>query len=209
MLLRKDDPWHPQASIPDVRNWRVVDANNREVGFVESVIVDFKSGVAEAIWIGPNERFAIDEIEVGDQVVRLRRPLEIGEGRAHEGDPVVSTGTFEDAYRDHFERHFGDELSYEAVAAAYSFGREMSMDAHFAGRDYDRAREDLRALWVWRYPQRGYEPIEDAVRFAYELAREQRRPNDVKRVAWALGVDGKESEAAHGGGINLGLKQRR
>src|SRR5690606_38929896 len=108
-----------------------------------------------------------------------------------------------------FERHFGDELSYEAAAAACSFGRAVSMDGHFAGRDYDRAREGLRALWVWRYPQRGYEPVEDAVRFADELAREQRRAKDVKRVAWALVVDCKASEAADGGGINLGSKQRR
>lgn len=193
MLLRKDDPWNRKLDLPDIRNWRVVDVDNRPVGFVESVIVDPQQNRFEAIFVGANERFAADEIDVGEQVIRVKASVE---RPSHDGARAQrSFHRYGEAFRDHFERIFTErEIEFDVVEEAYAFGRRMALDAHFAGRSYDRAREDLVALWITRRSPIPYERVEPAIRFAYELIREGARfePKGLERERQQV-LDGKRN----------------
>lgn len=169
MLLRKDDPWNAKLPIPDIRNWRVVDRQNVLIGFVESLVVDPRENIFEALFTGANERFHLDEIEIGEHVVCVTRPLE----RGSDADPTSTPGggTFDHAYRDHFTSVYGEEADFDAYADAYQFGREMAGDADFAGLTAAAAHEDLEARHAASGLHPPYEIVRDAVHFGYTLAR--------------------------------------
>jgi hypothetical protein len=170
MLLRKDDPWDPELPIPDVRNWRVVDGQNTNIGFVETLVVDPRENLFEALFTGANERFKADEIEIDEHIVRIVRPLE--RNREPVAVSAAGVGTFNDAYRDHFESVFGDERDFSEHVAAYQFGREMAGDADFAGISAVAAKEDLEARYTASARHPPFDVVRDAVQFGYELAHE-------------------------------------
>lgn len=170
MLLRKDDPWIEELPIPDVRDWRVVDADGKSVGFVQSVVVDKPDNVFEAVLTGANDRFSAEEIDVDGGVVRVTRSLKRREVPRERRDRQFLS--FGDAYRDHFERAFRDQdVSFEAAREAYTFGRVIRLDADFAGRTFEHAEEDVRGTYAVRRPKLPYEVVRQAVRFGYELAQ--------------------------------------
>jgi len=170
MLLRKDDPWDPDLPIPDIRNWRVIDGQDGPIGFVETLVVDPRENSFEALYAGANERFRADEIEIDEPIVRIVRPLE-----RYRYSVAVSTarsGTFDDAFRDHFESFFGGQHDFDEHVAAYQFGREMAGDADFAGKSAAAAEADLEARYTASARQPPFEIVGKAVQFGYELARD-------------------------------------
>lgn len=184
MLLRKDDPWNRKLDLPDVRNWRVVDRDGRSLGFVESVVIDTQNDTLEAILTGANDRFSADQIEIGEHVVRVQASPEIRQGKEERSEQ--SFDTYDEAFRDHFKGQFSSgERSFEDLSEAYTFGRQMAADAHFSGRSYERAREDLQAYWINEGRVLPYDLVESAIWFAYELVRD----------SMSLGVGGLEREA--------------
>lgn len=171
MLLRKDDPWNRKLALPDIRNWRVVDSDSRSLGFVEAVVIDTQNNKLEAVLTGANDRFSTDQMEVGENVVRVQASPKIRQGE--EERPVQSFATYDEAFRDHFERQFSSgERSFRDLSDAYTFGRQMAADAHFSGRSYERAREDLRAYWINEGRDLPYDQVESAIWFAYALVRD-------------------------------------
>ena len=76
VMLRPDDPWRERSDRPDIRGWRVEDADGRLLGRVETVIADTEQDTVVAVLLGPNERYEAADIAVGDGVVRLARRVE-------------------------------------------------------------------------------------------------------------------------------------
>lgn len=170
MLLRKDDPWSANLQSPDIRNWRVIDSTGRSLGFVESVVIDREHDRIEAFLTGANERFVTEDAEIGDGVVQIGQPLERRISRP--ADAPAGRGRFEDAYRKHFQDRFqSEDAQFGDYREAYAFGRRMALDAHYSGRAFERAEEDLRGEWVsgdYRLP---YTQARDAIWFAYRLVQ--------------------------------------
>lgn len=167
MLLRKDDPWLDNMPIPDLRNWRVVDENDQHIGFVETLVVDRQNNAVEAVMIGPNDRFAADDIDVGENVVRVRRSLHRIQEDTY--DREIPPG-FDAAFRQHFDDVYGDAgITHEDLLPAYRFGREKALDADFAGRSAASAEEDLKAHYRERRFEYPFEVARGAVFFGYEL----------------------------------------
>lgn len=170
MLLRKDDAWLEKLPIPDIRNWRVLDQNGDEVGFVETLVVDRQNNAFEALLVGANDRFSADEVDVEAGVVRITRPLH----RTSEGvgDPNGYHPDFETSYRRHFERTYdGDRWAFEDLLPAYRFGREIASDADFAGRPFQSAEDDLKAYYLIERRRPAYKIARDAIRCAYTLVQ--------------------------------------
>ena len=208
MLLRNDDPWNRRLELPDIRDWRVVDSEGRPIGFVESVVADSKSGTIEAIMTSANDRFTADEFDVDEHLVRLRTSVETREAaRRRTKSPDAAFATFRDAYRDHFQDVFSDsERTFDESLDAYTFGRKLALDANFSGRPYERAREDVRALWTMRHPARPFRSVEPAVRFAYELVVESSRQESgglEREQRQILGGSARDGAAAHQAGTHM------
>lgn len=208
MLLRKDDPWNSSLNLPDIRDWRVVDSEGRQVGFVESVVADSRNGAVEAIMTSANDRFTADEFDVDEHQIRLRRAVRVREephGRSP--SPGAAFTTFRDAYRNHFRDTFSDdERRFDEFADAYAFGRKMALDAHFSGRSYERAREDVRALWTMKHPARSFKSVEPAVRFAYELVVDSSRHESAgldREQKQILGRSARNGAEAHQAGTHM------
>lgn len=170
MLLRKDDPWEESLDIPDIRNWRVVDADGRQVGFVESLFVERTETRLEAIYTGANERFPISDIEVADGVVHVRHAVE---GVKTASEVEAPTGTFEKSFRAHFEDTYaGAGHSFDDLVYAYRFGRTLAADGDFAGRSFDAAEEDVRAYYAARPRPLPFDQVRGAVRFGFQLVHD-------------------------------------
>lgn len=170
MLLRKDDPWQRELDHPDVRNWRVIDSEDRVIGFVETVVVNRQEKRVDAILTGANERFPVEDVDVGERVIRLRSPLEVRDTKSPGRKP--SGKSYEDAFREHFKEVFAaSEDSYESRSHAYAFGRRMALDADYSGLRYERAREALRAHWITQRLSPPFDRVEAAVRYAFELVQ--------------------------------------
>lgn len=173
MLLRKDDAWLENLPIPDIRNWRVVDQNGQELGFVETIVVDRQENAFEAVLIGANDRFSADELDIQDGVVQIERVLRPAEKKSEE--PDASRPAFETSYSRHFEETYvGREWTYENLLPAYRFGREAASDADFSGRSFERAEEDLRALYVSRGFRPSFQVARNAVQHGYSLVHPPR-----------------------------------
>ncbi len=178
MLLRKDDPWPKDLPVPDIRDWRVLDAEGRTVGFVQSLAIDRNDMRFEALLTGASDRYAADDVEVGDGVVRINRTLE----RRRPSDEAEKAGRhtgFEEAFGDHFRRTFESRgLDFDDVRPAYQFGRIMALDADYSRRSFVRAEEDLRAEYVARRLHPPFAAAREAVRFGYQLAQNLDRYRD-------------------------------
>jgi hypothetical protein len=175
MLLRKDDPWPRGLPVPDIRGWRVLDARGQPIGFVQSLAVDPKDLIVEAILTGANDRFPGADIEIEEAVVRVNQRME----RRSEGGPCQDFNAFrgfEAAYRDHYEHVYappegGQELTYDAVRPAYEFGREIALDADYQRRTFQSSEEDLKAEYVARGLSPCYDVSREAIRTGYKLAQ--------------------------------------
>ena len=176
MLLRKDDPWIASLTIPDIRDWRVVDADGRTVGFVQSLMVDDREGRVDALFIGANDRYGIDDVEIEDHRLCLRSTLS---RRSSETEsPNRGLKHFQEAFRNHYNRVYGhgdDDAApaFEALQDAYALGRTMAGDADYSGRSFRRAEEDLRARYAAENMKLPYPVVREAVRFGYEAAQRQ------------------------------------
>lgn len=173
MLLRNDDPWMDSLPIPDIRNWRVLDETGNDIGSVETLVIDRQNSAFEALLIGPNDRFAADEVEVGEGVIRITRPLH----RRQETESTMNgvPSDFENAYQRHFEKTFDTaEWSFDDVLPAYRFGRELASDADFAGRSFESAEEDIRAYYVSKRLPRAFHDIRPAILCGYTLVHRSR-----------------------------------
>ena len=170
MLLRKDDPWMVELSVPDARGWRVVDTDGNLIGYVEEMAVERAAGKLEAILTGPNERFPAGELEFGEGVVTVLRSVQ-WRVPAHE-TRASSFTSFEDAFSDHFRRIYSEtEYTFGRLAGAYRFGRRMAGDGDYLGLTFEEAEEGLRAAYSARGRVPPYHAAREAVRFAYELTR--------------------------------------
>ena len=182
MLLRKDDAWLDELPIPDIRNWRVLDQDGNEVGFVQTIVVDRQNNAFEAVLTGANDRFGAKDIEIDEGFVRvthaLRRRTDDVRGRDEPGRD------FEESFRRHFEANYAGE-EWDNFLPAYRFGREMASDADFAGRSFRRAEEDLRARYVSKRARSPFESVRAAVQYGYGLARGTRSvpPGGLERGA--------------------------
>ncbi len=172
MLLRKDDPWIVGLSIPDIRNWHVYDGQNERIGIVETLAIEPQDKKFEALYTGPNERFPADEIEIGEGVVHISRPLERIVDLVGVSESVKPR--FDDAFREHFEARVGENRDFDRHLAAYRLGREMATDADFVGLTFAEAEEELRAHYASKWQHPPYSEVRPAVRFGYELARATR-----------------------------------
>lgn len=173
MLLRKDDAWLDELPIPDIRNWRVVDQNSDELGFVETIVVDRQENAFEAVLIGPSDRFSAGELDIQDGVVRVTRVLRRAEEASEQ--PDASPLEFETSYARHFEeRYAGGEWAFEDLLPAYRFGRVAASDADFAGRSFERAEEDLRGLYISKRLPPSFQVARNAVRHGYSLVHPTR-----------------------------------
>ena len=184
MLLRKDDPWLDDLPVPDIRDWRVVDESGDTIGFVQSLVVDAGAMKLEAVLTGANDRYPADEIDVAENTVRVRKRLERREGQAPQTCPEESRG-FLAAYRDHHARSYdGDGVPFDALSAAYRFGRERALDADYARRSFLRAEEDVRAEYVSRRLRPPFALARPAVEFGYNLIQQLYRydPSGMERA---------------------------
>lgn len=173
MLLRKDDAWLEQLPVPDIRNWRVVDRDSIEIGFVETLVVDRQNNAFEAVLTGANDRFPASEVEIGDGVVRVTRALR-PRGEDSE-EPVGSAPEFQESYERHFsEVYDSGEWSLEDLLPAYRFGREAASDADFTGQTFERAEEELRARYLSRRLQPPFHIARGAVERGYSLVHTTR-----------------------------------
>ena len=170
MLLRKDDPWMHELSVPDARGWPVVDTDGNFIGYVEEMAVERGEKKLEAILTGPNERFAARDLEFGEGTVTVRHSVQ-WRVRAHEED-VAAFSSFEDAFSDHFGRVYSDsENTFGRMAGAYRFGRCMAGDGDYLGLNFEEAVEGLRAKYIADGRSPGYSEVREAIRFAYQLTR--------------------------------------
>ena len=173
MLLRKDDAWLEKLPVPDIRNWRVVDRDGIEIGFVESLVVDRQNNVFEAVLTGANDRFSASEVEVEDGVVRVRRAIRPRSKDSEE--PVGSAPEFQASYEQHFiEAYDSGEWSLGDLIPAYRFGREAASDADFSGRSFEHAEEDLRARYAGKRLQPPFSIARGAVERGYSLVHTTR-----------------------------------
>lgn len=173
MLLRKDDAWLEKLPVPDIRNWRVVDGNSMEIGFVETLVVDRQNNAIEAVLTGANDRFSASEIEIEDGVVRVTRVLRPRSDESDESDGSAPE------FRKSYERHFSEvydssEWRLEDLLPAYRFGREAASDADFTGRSFEHAEEDLRAHYLSRRLQPPFHIARGAVERGYSLVHTTR-----------------------------------
>ena len=202
--MRKDDPWNRELDHPDIRNWRVVDANDHVIGFVQSVVIDTQEKKIVAALTGANERFSIDDLQLGERVVRLSTSLET---RSERTIPTSTSKSYDGAFRDHFNDAFSDsELSYDSMEDAYQFGRRMALDADYSGRSYDRSREALRAHWIERRSSRPFEQVEVAIKFAYELVHgiDRYKMTGMEREeAQILGRSGRKEDESERAGATM------
>lgn len=169
MLLRKDDPWIADLPIPDIRNWRVMDRRNACIGFVETLAIESQDSSFEALYTGANERFGADEIEIGEHVIRISRALDGNPEAVTREEPVQPR--FDDAFRDHFKAHVGNDHRFSFWLPAYRFGREMARDADFIGLPFAQATEGLEAHYAVSSLQPPFSEVRTAIQFGYELAR--------------------------------------
>lgn len=169
MLLRKDDPWIVELAIPDIRNWHVYDGQNERIGIVETLAIESQDKKFEALYTGANERFPADEIEIGEGVVYISRPLERTANLVGASESVKPR--FDDAFREHFEARVGEKRGFDRHLAAYRLGREMATDADFVGLSFTEAEEELRAHYAAKGQHPPYSEVRSAVQFGYELAR--------------------------------------
>lgn len=173
MLLRKDDAWLEKLPIPDIRNWRVVDQNSDQLGFVETIVVERQENAFEAVLIGANDRFSADELDIEDGVVRIRRVLRPAEEKTEQ--PKASPAGFETSYARHFEETYpGEDWALEDLLPAYRFGREAASDADFTGRSFERAEEDLRARYASKRLHPSFQVARGAVQHGYSLVHATR-----------------------------------
>lgn len=207
MLLRKDDAWSRSFNIPDIRDWRVVDSNDRLLGFVEAVVIDLESNSLIAVMTGANDRFPADDLDVGDRLIKLRTPVDDRNDDHTVGE--ADFATYEDAFRDHYRRRYSDgHRTFDELAHAYTFGRQMALDADFAGRSYSRAEEDLMAYWLSRNFRTTYREVRNAVAFAYKLTHDISRyrvtgmEREEKQI---LGDANRHADASERAGAHMGM----
>lgn len=166
-ILRPDDPWrYTSGDRPDIRGWRVEDASGRPLGHVGSVVVDTEEDTIESIYLGPNTRFDAGAIRLGEGVVHLNVDVELPE-------PAPPAAADFDDFGDDFRRHFeatyaGSDRDFADYEHAYWFGRSMAHQGDLAGLPYERAHDDLHAIYELRHRGRRFEDVQEAVRHGYE-----------------------------------------
>lgn len=174
-MIRQDDQWLASAG-RDVRGWPVQDQSGRILGVVEDVFFDAKAGRVDSVVTASGRVIPSTEYHIGEHVIVVNETVGAALPSARHADqesppPESDPDSFDAKFHAHFDATYGPQgqQDFQEYLPAYRFGRMQALEPLFYGRPFERAEEDLRALFELHFPDDSYDAKQKAIRFGYEL----------------------------------------